>query len=189
MKPIHIRLRNARRDRGMSQIDLARAADCKQSAISMMESGRSDALSREKMIAIAGIVGVEMEDTELGVAKVAGQVLLKICPIADCPSNTPYMVSGQLMFLPQVVQADANGVTRCVFCGEVHESSCSACGAAIRPGACCESCGNAYISPSAAIDHKEPAAWAAKQMENVIRIRGLIGRATTGVKPAELRVT
>ena len=185
MKELYLRLKVARRACGMSQTELAKAVDCKQSAISMMERGRPDALSHEKLRAIAKVLGLDLLDSMVVDAIDRGEFLLKICPIPDCPSNLPYVVSGQLMFLPQPVRALATSVTRCVYCGEILESTCSTCGNAIRPGACCDSCGNAYISGIESVTQDDHAAWASRQMENVLKIRGMLGRETAGVPNAK----
>ena len=179
MVPLYIRLKNARRDSGRSQAQLAEAVDCTQSAISMMEQGRHDALSQEKLAAIANVLGVKPDDAGHA-GRSTETTVLKVCPIADCPSNTPFMVAGQLRFLPHPVQAPATAISRCVFCGEILESACAICNAPIRPGACCEACGNAYVPPLTTGSAHDTASWVAAQTENVVRLRSLLTPANFG---------
>jgi transcriptional regulator with XRE-family HTH domain len=172
MIALHIQLRDARRARGMSQAALAEAVACKQSAISMMESGRHDALSREKLVAIAGVLEVRLDAADAAPGPAAGATVLKICPVSECPSNAPFAVSGQLLFVPLPVRAAAAEVTRCAFCGDVLEGACPNCKAPIKPGACCVACGSAYISATATPD-QDLATWTARERERVIQIRAL----------------
>lgn len=175
MGRLHIQLRDARRAQGWSQSALAAEVGCKQSAISMMEGGRTDALAQDKLQAIATLLGVSLEPAPATAAALALPVL-KVCPVAECPSNMPYVAGGQLHFLPLPVRAPAEDATRCGYCGEVLESACPQCKALLRPGACCTACGSPYVPPLA----EEPAdriAWADRQRERVIQIRGLMPRA------------
>jgi len=50
-------LREARRSKGLTQAELAQRVACQQSAISMMESGRTTALARETLVRIAAELG------------------------------------------------------------------------------------------------------------------------------------
>ena len=171
--PLHIRLREARRARGMSQHALAETVGCKQPAVSMMERGQGDALSREKLVAIAETLAVRLEDADLATARATGATVWKVCPVADCPSNVPYTVAGQLLFLPQPVRAPLATPSRCVFCGEVLMDACAHCGAPIHPGACCASCGGTYV-PVNGEGAPDVEGWAVRQREQVFQIRSLM---------------
>lgn len=172
--PVHHRLRDARRARGLSQAALADAVTCQQSAISMMETGRRDALSRDKLLAVAELLGVEGVDAHIQEpAPHPHPALLKICPAAECPSNTPYLVAGELRILPQAVVAPATAASYCALCGEVLETTCPGCRAPVRPGACCSDCGSAYV-PLPALPPSQVAEWARQRRELAVHLRGLL---------------
>ncbi len=174
MASLHIRLRDARRAKGWSQSALATEVGCKQSAISMMEGGRADALAQDKLQAIATLLSVSLDPEPVASSGLALPVL-KICPVAECPSNMPYVAGGQLHFLPLPVRAPTNEATRCGFCGEILESACPQCKALLRPGACCTACGSAYVPPLSE-EPPDRTAWADRQRERVIQIRSLMPR-------------
>ena len=54
---LHKILRRARIDAGLTQAALAAQVGCTQSAISMMEAGRQEVLSKESLVKLAKIVG------------------------------------------------------------------------------------------------------------------------------------
>ena len=143
-------LARARRDKGLTQSSLAQAVGCKQSAISMLESGQSEKLSQEAVGKIASILEVTLESPATqpaanslqptGVSQARGY-----CPNATCPSNVPYVVNGELIFWPRLQPVTSNG-KHCAYCGEVLERQCPHCGAAITEGACCSACGGAKVT-------------------------------------------
>ena len=172
MAPLHLRLKEARRARGLSQHALAEAVGCKQPAVSMMERGQPDALSREKIVAIADVLAVRLEDADVAPAREAGVPVLKFCPVPDCPSNVPFTVAAQLLFLPQPVRAPVAMVSRCVFCGEILAAACAHCGAPIRAGACCAACGHTYVAVNGE-GAPDVESWSIRQRERVLQIRSL----------------
>jgi hypothetical protein len=113
----------------------------------MFESGRDHALSRETLSALAEVLHIEILPEPSH--EPAGQVL-KYCPIADCPSNIPFVVGGQLCFKPSPVQEPAAARGHCPYCGELFESACPNpdCNAPVCAGACCWHCGEAYVAPA-----------------------------------------
>lgn len=180
-RPIYLRLREARRTQGMSQAALAQAVNCRQSAVSMMENGQVDALARDRLLAIADLLGVEGADREPAAppdVATVGRDTLKICPTAECPSNTPYLVAGTLHLLPVGVVAPPLTATYCAFCGEVLESSCPNCRAPVRAGACCTACGSDYV-PAPPTPAAEVPAWVERQRELALQIRHLMSTIPT----------
>ena len=141
---IHLLLRDARRSRGITQAELARRVGCVQPAVSMMEKGRPDALSRETLEKIAAELGVALPEASSGAAP--GPVAVegvKICPNPDCPSNYPYRVGGEVFLMPRPHRTPG---TRCPHCGEVLTSVCPSCGAPVRAGeAFCSLCGAPHV--------------------------------------------
>jgi len=175
-KPIHEVIREARRAKGLTQSELAREAKCTQSAISMYEGGRKDALARETVEAIAKLLGLPPESIpeKSGVALPRVSLVLKYCPIDACPSNVPYAVAGRLIFRPVMVSAPSEERTRCRDCGELLESRCpnAECGAAVGEGSFCARCGTALVTASFT-PVESAAAWADKQRARIREIRVL----------------
>lgn len=148
----------------MTQSELARRIGATQSAISMFEGGRRDALAEDRIVAAAKAVGLDPD----AFSKAEPALVLKYCPAARCPSNIPYVVDGVLLFHPVPVKAPAGEPTYCRDCGEVLESGCpqSGCGAPATDGAVCGRCGTPRItSPLAA--GVDPEAWAARRRAEI----------------------
>ena len=102
---IHRMFRRRRIEAGLTQSELARQVGCKQSAISMFESGRVDVLSRDKLASIAERLGIDpdmLPAPELPAATVPRSPRrLYYCPVDECPSNIPYTVR-KSVFSPDV---------------------------------------------------------------------------------------
>ncbi|MBL7115635.1 MAG: helix-turn-helix transcriptional regulator [Kiritimatiellae bacterium] len=133
----------------MTQSELAERSDTSQSAISMFESGRPDAVADDKLRAIAEILGIDLDTTEA----LSKEALIhifenKYCPNPDCPCNAPYLVAGQVCVLICTVSSPAGERTRCQLCGEILEARCpnSECRASVTHGTFCAHCGHAYIT-------------------------------------------
>ena len=159
-------LRDARRAKGLTQAELARRVGCQQSAISMMEAGRTSALSRETLAKISAELGVPLPAPDAtpattDAAPAAGQ---PFCPDPACPSNVPFAVNGGLLFWPRP-QPVAGGA-QCAFCGEVLVRACGRCGAPAATGACCRFCGGAFLPPPAVMD-ADAETWAANRRREI----------------------
>ena len=136
------RLRRARIAAGITQAAVAAKAGCKQSAVSMYEAGKRDALSRESIVKIAAFLKVELPQ-DAQTAASAAVAHLPYCPNFDCPSNRAYQVGATVFLLPT---GAAGGGKHCLLCGEALCGHCHACGAAVRRGgACCAECGEALV--------------------------------------------
>jgi len=159
-RPLYRILSDARRTKGMTQSALALQADCKQSAVSMMERGKEDALSWTKIETIAGILEVDVSAFAPKQPETASAVRnsAAYCPIFDCPSNTPYTVNGRLLAMPRA--AHNAGDKYCTYCGELLETACPGCGQPITAG------GTAYISTPEEIPEGIEN-WAEKQRKNL----------------------
>lgn len=172
--PLHRRLRDARRAKGLTQSALAAQAGCKQSALSMMESGRMEALARGTIEKIAGLLEVSLDPgagagTAAPAAPSAGRA---VCPNGECPSNVPFVVNGELVFWPR--RQPAPGGRHCAFCGEVLERQCRQCGAPVTAGACCPQCGTAHVLPPPAAAAGDMAAWADTRRKELAEWRALL---------------
>ena len=167
--PLHKRLAVARRAQGIAQSALAKQAGCAQAAISMMENGKADALSRETIAKIAGILKVEIEGE--GESAPAAAPGLAVCPNGDCPSNVPFAVNGTVAFWPK--RQPTPGARFCAYCGEVLEHACSNCGAPIGEGAFCQKCGAPHVMPPAG-DIADPVAWAAARRRELAELKALL---------------
>ncbi len=141
---IHKILRRARLDAGITQASLAAQVGCKQSAVSMMEAGRREAISHESLVKLAGILKVELPDSapvqSTPVSSVSG---FSVCSNFNCPSNMPYPVGEEVYFMPLGTSGSGH---HCVLCGELLSRTCPNCGAVITtPGGCCGCCGSAIV--------------------------------------------
>lgn len=170
-------LAKARREKGMTQSALAGAVGCKQSAISMLESGQSVKIAQETVDKIAALLGVTRESSgeDLGpLAPVPGpHISHAFCPNALCYSNVPYAVNGDLLFWPRPQPASPSGGAHCAVCGELLEQRCPHCGAVPSAGACCPACGGARVTNTLPpeTDHE---AWAAQRRREIAEWRSLI---------------
>lgn len=158
--PLHTQLRASRRRAGWTQAALATRAGCMQSAISMMESGRMDALARPTLEKIAELLGVPLapEPGPGGRVETLPRAGTRFCPNPECPSNFPYVVGSDVLFRPRA--CDAEGA-HCPLCGEVLTSECPACATPAAPlAACCTHCGQPLVAAPPALS-PSMAAWVA----------------------------
>ena len=171
--PLYRRLREARRARGLTQCALAEQVGCRQSALSMLESGRMDAVTHATVVKIAKLLDVVLDPATKAIAPdqaVAPLTAGALCPSGDCPSNAPFAVNGEILFWPRHQPiADAR---HCVFCGEVLVRACRQCGAPIAEGACCARCGTAHVPPPA-VEPADAAAWAERRRREIADWRDL----------------
>jgi transcriptional regulator with XRE-family HTH domain len=166
-------LRDARRARGLTQSMLARQLECQQSAISMLEGGRSDALSQETIARLAALLGVALADAATPDAPAAGRPAGRAyCPQAECPSNVPFAIQGEVIFWPRPQPGTPVG-RHCAFCGEVLATGCPACGAPVGEGGCCRACGAALVV-APAITGAAAEVWAAERRRQIADWRALL---------------
>jgi len=141
---IHRTLRRARIEAGITQAGLAAQVGCTQSAVSMMEAGRAEALSKESLVKLAGILKVDLPESAPApsVAMPSGAGV-PVCSNFNCPSNMPYLVGDEVYFMPL---GNVGGGTHCVFCGELLTRKCPHCGVpVVTPGGCCALCGGVMV--------------------------------------------
>ena len=135
-------IRQARIAAGLTQAALAEKTGCTQSAVSMFEAGKRDALSRESITKIAKLLKIDLppepESESAGagaefdinsqsfVAKVATPP--SYCPDFNCPSNLAYAVGVTVFMLPT---GAAGSGKHCLLCGEALSAQCPKCGAAL----------------------------------------------------------
>jgi len=133
-------IRDARRQKSLTQAELARLAGCTQSALSMFESGQESALATETLRKIAGILGFAFEESPAPKPFFASKVF---CPNFECPHAFPYLVGGELFIRPFFLEH----ARHCPHCGEVLLAACPHCGnpAGENAGACCAACGKRLV--------------------------------------------
>ena len=68
-------------------------------------------------------------------------VAIGFCPERECPSNAAYDVRGHTFYRVTLQKG-----RYCAHCGEVLVSRCPECDAPLNEGACCTSCGSAYVN-------------------------------------------
>lgn len=153
------KLKEARREKGLSQSVLAREVGCKQSALSMFEQGDGTKLNDEVVRKLAAKFGIELTERQEGeVAPPPAPVMAKFvmsepakpprgfCPNPHCPSNHAYQVEEKVLYRPNREEADPIGGKYCAICGELLERRCPNCGAPVHDGAICSICGEPYVA-------------------------------------------
>jgi len=165
-------LARARKGKGMSQSALAAAVGCKQSQISMLESGQPEKIAEETVVKIGELLGVSLAPASEAGTAVSSIPLPRLekgyCPDCQCPGNVPYEVGGRLLFWPTLQTGK-----RCAYCGEVLETVCPSCGEPVRGGACCTSCGEPLVTPVLP-EGMRPGEWAEERRRMLRELRGLI---------------
>lgn len=148
MKTFGSQLKSARLQRHLSQSAVARLVGCKQSALSMFESGRMTALNDQTIGKLCELLGVlPPTASERAAPVVVTQPVLTraFCPNPECPSNLPYQMNGMDVGLPRRLMVTEREC-HCKWCGEVLEKSCPECHAPVQSGAFCSHCGHAYVA-------------------------------------------
>lgn len=143
-------IRAARLEQGITQIDLANKVGCKQSAISMMEGGRVEAIAEatyEKLAEVLNINIAELAPVAAPILTAATIAPLKpevaMCANFQCPSNKPYIVGSDIYFMPTGKAGFSN---RCAICGEILIKVCPHCGVKLQTlGGCCGHCGKPLL--------------------------------------------
>ena len=175
-EPFHLLVRAARRAAHWSQSDLAAKAGCRQSQVSEFEAGVRGKVSREtvakfaELLGLAAPVGDGVGDAATAPAAPGARAR---CPNFECPSNLPYWLGGELLFLPL---GTAGAGTHCALCGEVLERACPRCGAPIlAPGGCCGACGTPLVEvPEGAV--ADLRAWAEARRAAAVELRAAMPR-------------
>ena len=150
------KIKEARRAAKLSQSVVAAEMGCKQSALSMFESGDGTKLNAEVINKLAKKFDVSLEVPEAKESPSAPVVLPRteqvtvrgFCPNPHCPSNTAYEVDGRTYVRSNRAEADPVGGRFCAVCGEVLEKRCPNCGASIHDGAICSFCGEPSVAVS-----------------------------------------
>lgn len=149
-------IRDARRQKGISQSVLAAEIGCKQSALSMFEQGDGTKLNDEAVKKLSKKFGIEIpsggdkeEESILpapGYMHVSARREPGFCPNPDCPTNARrHEVNGEVFIVPEREKADPVDGRYCAMCGEVLEKLCPHCGRHVHDGAVCSFCGKKYI--------------------------------------------
>ena len=150
------KVKEARREAGLSQSVLAAEVGCKQSALSMFEQGDGTKLNDEVIEKLCKKFGIELPKKGETAESVRPQVLALpyakpqqpsrgFCPNPQCPSHLTYEVDGRTFLKPDRLQQDPVGGKYCAVCGEILEKKCPNCGAPVHDGAICSLCGDPYI--------------------------------------------
>ena len=185
-KEICLKFKEARKAKGLNQSALARAVGCQQSAISMFEGGMVTKLSDETVGKLSEFLGVPLEEkkeeppstsaevveSSAGVVGLLADHIHGYCPNGQCPSNIPYVVEGRLFYRPaRSALAHVHG-KYCPHCGELLETRCPVCGAPLNEGACCATCGSAYVTPVLP-EGIDVMAYARARREEIVQFRTL----------------
>ena len=144
------KIRDARREAGISQSALSLEVGCKQSALSMFEQGDGTKLNETVVNALCKKFGIEIGNKPA--VSVADNPLPALstergfCPNPSCPSHERYEIEGRLYLKPDREKQDPVYGKFCAVCGEVLEKKCPSCGRKLHEGACCSYCGQKYVS-------------------------------------------
>ncbi|MFC1452476.1 helix-turn-helix domain-containing protein [Verrucomicrobiota bacterium] len=164
-----------RRDRNMTQSELAELVGCRQSAVSMYEAEKPSKLSRKNVERIAEILEIDLSafPVEREREEQATRLSLKYCPIDTCLSNIPYAVHGSLHFKPTMIRGEGVSKSRCTCCGEVMESTCPNpdCRAELVEGAVCPRCATPYVTTTVEVAGWAAVQWAAEQRAMIREVR------------------
>ncbi|MFO7936744.1 MAG: helix-turn-helix domain-containing protein [Kiritimatiellia bacterium] len=161
-----------RRTKGLTQSALARNAGCKQSAISMFESGHPEKLSMESVRKVAEILDITLDEEKDETVADDNKDLFSrkaYCPNAACLSNIPYMINGELIIWPKVSNF-SNASRYCKVCGEVLEFRCPECGRDVGEGAFCEGCGRARIT-AVSTEDMAPGEWVKRRRAEIREVQ------------------
>lgn len=139
---LHKQLRRARIEAGLTQAALAKQVGCKQSAVSMMEAGRREAMARETLVKVAAVLKFDLSEIPEFVPQVFPHAV-SVCGNFSCPSNLPYTVGDAVYFLPL---GNVGRGRHCILCGELLLSACAHCAVPItNRGGCCGACGEMFV--------------------------------------------
>ncbi len=141
-------LREARIARGLTQRQLADRIDGSQSAIAMFEGGRVDALSADKLLAVARELRIPPDgllSAKTHSVRMQERPTLVYCSNPECCYVRTSRVNRAVGFVPRFLEAkDAPG-PHCCGCGELLRSTCPGCDAPVTPGIRCSNCGDPLV--------------------------------------------
>ena len=151
------KIKEARREAKLSQIEIAKEIGCKQSALSMFEQGDGTKLNDEAIHKLAEKFGIKLGSNTKSAGEVEARnfnsaIIMQqkkgigFCPNPKCPTNHAYDVDGRTFHLPDRVTADPVGGKFCAMCGEVLIKVCPNCGSPVHDGGFCSICGDAYVA-------------------------------------------
>lgn len=154
------KIKEARRQAKLGQVEVAAKVGCKQPALCMFENGGVTKLNDEVIEKLSKLFNVEIITLDAQPAKEnlpvkelqaqgTSQLNLTVkgfCPNPKCPSNHAYEVDGRLFLKPDRQAADPVGAKFCAICGEMLVKRCPNCGAPVHDGAICSHCGDPYVA-------------------------------------------
>lgn len=164
-------IREARRTKGLTQTQLKNQVGCSQSQISELEQGIHNAVSRDILISIANVLGLNLEEFERQEsAAVVEACKYAFCTNPACPAARPFVIGGIPRMRPHIV-ALGGGARNCEYCGEVLTPRCErpGCGFPVHPGFYCRGCGKAYIELPSSIQTPQAAEARARQVDEFLR--------------------
>jgi transcriptional regulator with XRE-family HTH domain len=135
-------VRRKRHEKHVSQVELAQSVGCSQTAISKIEAGELDALSKEKLTLLCRELGLSFPGSPSEV------LVLSFCGNSDCPLGWREVVNGKLIVLPGMFRLEPAMNQFCKACGTLLLSACQEikCGAPAQEGAAfCIKCGTALV--------------------------------------------
>ena len=146
------KIKEARRQAKLGQVEVAAKVGCKQSALCLFENGGVTKLNDEVIEKLSKLFKVDIvtvDETPISASlpiRELQEAVRGFCPNPHCLSNHAYEVDGRLLMRPDRSVADPVGGKFCAVCGEVIVKACPNCGAPVHDGAICSHCGDAYVA-------------------------------------------
>lgn len=165
------KLREARRSKGLTQVQLKNQLGCSQSQISELEQGIPNAVSRDLLERISTLLGVDLlEYHSPEVPTTPPSSNYGFCTNQLCPAARPFIVNGKFPMKPHFILL-TSGATNCEFCGEVIASQCEqeGCGFPVHPGFFCRQCSQPYIETPSSIKDEKTAEEVARKVDEFRR--------------------
>jgi len=132
-----------RHEKHLSQAELSARIGCSQTAISYIERGKFESVSKEKLTALCQELGLAVPSSFFS------NSVLGFCGNPDCPLGWREVVSGALTIQPAMFRIDPDEMRFCKACGRPLLTTCQegACRATPQEGASfCTKCGTALVN-------------------------------------------
>jgi transcriptional regulator with XRE-family HTH domain len=164
-------LREARRSKRLTQVQLSDQIGCSQSQISELEQGIPNAVSRDLLERIATSLEVDLlEYDRPEITTTPPSSSYSFCTNQLCPAARPFIVRGKFPMKPHFIPV-TSGAKNCEFCGEVLASKCErgGCGFPVHPGFFCRQCSQPYIETPSSIKDEKTAEEVARKVDEFRR--------------------
>ena len=144
LHPLHLRIRQARKDKDLNQSDLASRVGKSTSAICQFEKGDPHALADDVVRELCRFLEVAFEPRKEVMTAIQPdeEDVLAFCRSVKCPMANFDFEDGELIVQPKMYRVrSTSDLNHCSFCKQQLQTGCSGCLTAIAPGAVfCSGC-------------------------------------------------